>query len=155
VLLCLLVAPADASNEAPIPVEAFYRHPAIDRAELSPSGARLAVLTGVGASRIGLAVFDLQNNASSKVVARFSDADIRYFRWVNAAYLVFSLIDLPAAGDQLIAPGLFSVKADGSEQRQLVNLRRIVASRRVGREPLDWNHRLLSVPAGGGNDVIV
>jgi dipeptidyl aminopeptidase/acylaminoacyl peptidase len=156
-LLCLPAASSRAGDEPLIPVEAFYRHPAIDRAELSPSGARLAVTTAGGGSRISLVVYDLQNGGSSTLAARFGEADIRDFRWVNDDYLVFSLIDLTqGGGDPQIAPGLFSVRADGNGLRELINIRRDrIVGHRIGREPLDWNHRLLSVPAGGGNDVIV
>ena len=155
--LLLSAGRAFAADEALIPVEAFYRHPAIDRAELSPSGARLAVTTSGGGARISLVVYDLQSGGSPTLAARFGEADIGYFRWVNDDYLVFTLSDVSEeGGNWQIAPGLFSVRADGNGLRELINPRgdRIVG-RRSGHEPLDWNHRLLSVPSGGGNEVIV
>jgi len=156
-LLFVSAGRALAADEALIPVEAFYRNPAIDRAELSPSGGRLAVTTSGGGSRISLVVYDLQSGSPPTLAARFGEADIGDFRWVNDDYLVFTLTDaFEAGGNQQIAPGLFSVRADGNGLRELINVRRdFFVSRRGGREPLDWNHRLLSVPAGGGNDVVV
>lgn len=147
---------ADAA-QAPPPVEAFYRHADILEASLSPSGRHLAVMTGQGGDRVGLVVFDVQNLAAVKQAARFPDADIRDFQWVNDDHLVFRIIDLTAGGgDQRVAPGLFSVKSDGSELRQLVRIGRdFVTEHRIRREPLEWNHELLRVPQGGGNDVIV
>ena len=155
VLLCLPAARPRA-DDTPIPVEAFYRYPAIDRAEISPSGGRLAVTTAGGGSRISLVVYDLQNGSSPTLAARFGEADIGEFHWVNDEYLVFSLTDLTEGGDRQIAPGLFSVRADGNGLRELIDPRgdRIVGHR-SGHEPLDWRHILLSVPVGGGNDVIV
>jgi len=156
ILLCLPVTPACAADETPIPVEAFYRHPDIDSAALSPSGARLAVLTGVGAPRVSLAVFDLQDGARSKVVARFSDADIRNFYWVNDRLLVLGLVDLSAGGGEQERRGLWAARADGGGVWQLVNVNReVVIDRESRHEPLDWNHVLLAVPAGGGNEIIV
>ena len=71
--LLLSAGRAFAADEALIPVEAFYRHPAIDRAELSPSGARLAVTTSGGGARISLVVYDLQSGGSPTLAAPSSD----------------------------------------------------------------------------------
>ena len=50
----------------------------------------------------------------------FTDADIGRFQWVNDDWLVFNGVDLEAGGgDQRFAPGLFSVKRDGSELQTL------------------------------------
>ena len=156
------LAPAQPSpvGAQPIPAEVFYRHADISDAELSPSGRWLAVRTGIGGARVGLMTVDLQNKNATLQAARFSDADIHDFHWVNDDRLVFNLVDLQrGGGDQRTAPGLFSVRPDGSELRELIHLfgDRVITDRtkRLGREPLHWDHTLLDVPIGNGNDVIV
>ena len=151
-------APLARAQPAPPPAEAFYRHPDILGAQLSPSGRWLAMSTKLGGGRAELVVFDLQDWGKVTRAVAFNDADIGRFQWVNDDWLVFSGIDLEAGGgDQRFAPGLFSVRRDGSELQTLVRPRRdfITGSRRIGREPLEWNHQLLHVPATGADEVIV
>jgi len=144
--------------QEPIPAEAFYKEPVIERALLSPSGRWLAMTSGFGGTRVGLAVFDLKEWKPLAMAARYGDADIDDFEWVNDEHLVFDVVDRTrGGGDQRWWPGLFSVRRDGSGLYQLVKLDRpfIVGERRTGREPLDPWHRLLHVPRGGGDEVIV
>ncbi|MFT3818476.1 MAG: prolyl oligopeptidase family serine peptidase [Rubrivivax sp.] len=147
-----------ATAAEPLPAEAFFKRPDIERALLSPSGQWLAVGAGRPGGRTALVVFDLQNWGQVRVAAGFSDADIRSFAWVNDERLVFDLIDRESGGgDQPFGAGLFSVKRDGSELRLLVRLRGdwIREARTTRREPLEYNHLLLHVPADGSDDVIV
>lgn len=156
-LLALLPA-ARASEAAPPPPEAFFAAADIDRAVLSPSGRWLAMRTSHLGDRLSLVVFDLRDWGKVKVAARFADADIRGFEWVNDERLVFEIIDLKVGGgDQRYNPALFSVRHDGSELRQLIELRPefFTDRSRVGRGPLPWNHGLLHVPGDGGDEVIV
>ncbi|MBC7942357.1 MAG: hypothetical protein H7Z19_21820, partial [Chitinophagaceae bacterium] len=156
------VAPATASapTAAPLlPVEMFVRRPDLGAARLSPSGRWLAVLAYVDGQRNGLLVLDLRTQGASKVAARFNDTDIGHFQWVGDDRLVFDLIDLEeGSGEPRFAPGLFSVGRDGEGLRQLVRMRASVvvgAARLSERRQLEWNHVLLHVPAGGGDEVIV
>jgi dipeptidyl aminopeptidase/acylaminoacyl peptidase len=147
---------AEEPSPTAIPAEVFYRNADIAEARLCPSGQRLAVTSGIGGNRVGLVVFDLQDLENPKMAARFHDTDIRSFRWVNDDTLVFDIIDLSAgSGDQPHWRSLFSVKADGTQMRQLVRLRRGAFERYAGPKLLEWNHVVLAVPEGGGNDVIV
>ena len=157
VLLALLPG-ARASETAPPPPEAFFAAADIDRAVLSPSGRWLAMRTSQLGGRLSLVVFDLRDWGKVKVAARFADADIRDFEWVNDERLVFEIIDLKVgSGDQRYNAALFSVRHDGSELRQLIELRPefFTDRSRVGRGPLPWNHGLLHVPGDGGDEVIV
>ena len=143
----------------PIPAEAFYRHAEIDSASLSPSGRWLAIKTGLGGERTGIVAIDLAKGGAPQQTVRFGNADVRSFEWVNDGRLVFGLVDEQSGGGaQHFASGLFSVRPDGSELRMLAKVQRLGLSLLggPGREPLEWNHVLLSVPAGGGGeDVIV
>jgi acetyl esterase/lipase len=152
-------APAHASDVPPPPVEAFYAAADIESYALSPSGRRLAVASSAGAARTSLAVFELVDNAEVKVAARYVDIDVDEFEWVNDDRLVYSVTDKTrGGGDQRFASGLFSVRYDGSERRQLVKLHNDYVSRiraAAARDLLEWNHQLLFVPQTGGNEVIV
>ena len=145
------------------PLTHFYRHPDLLDAKLSPSGKRLAVTLNTR-GRLGLGVIELDTGGSANLVARFGDADITRFEWVNDDRMVFSISDNAAgSGSQRFAPGLFSVDVRSGATRLLIRLQRDFVSGAVGprQPPLEWNHSLLAVPDapltadGGGNDVIV
>jgi dipeptidyl aminopeptidase/acylaminoacyl peptidase len=147
-----------AAPSALPPPEVFYNQPEIERARLSPSGRWLAIATGSGAPRVGLAVFDLREWKLLGTPTRFVDADIEEFEWVDDERLVFNVSDRTrGGGDQRWWPGLWVVERDGSAQRQLVKLDREWNSvgTRILREPLDYNHELLAVPRDGSGEVIV
>jgi dipeptidyl aminopeptidase/acylaminoacyl peptidase len=158
-LACTTLLAHASDTPAPVPVEAFYRAADIESYALSPSGKRLAVASSAGAPRTSLAVFDLVNGAEVKVAARYVDIDVDDFRWVNDDLLVYSVTDKTrGGGDQRYASGLFSVRADGTDRRQLVKLHNaFVSSIRAAsaRDLLEWNHQLLFVPQTGGTEVIV
>lgn len=155
--VCAGAAVTAAADEPPVPVEAFYRQADIGDIALSPSGRLLALASGHGGDRIALAVFDLQADSAPRIVARYNDADIASFRWVNDDYLVYTLTDRTlGGGDQRHNEGLFSVKADGTEPRQLIRLLQQHATLRGAvAELLGTEYRLLSVPETGGTEVIV
>ena len=138
------------AHAAPPPTELFFRDADIEDVQLSPSGRLLAVTSAKGLKRVGLAVFDLGSGKISRT-AQFSDGDITQVNWVNDNRLLFGVVDeSDGSGRPNGQPGLFAVNPDGSDMRQLV--------RRMGKPVitdgsnrnerlLDWNHRLLRVPA--------
>lgn len=143
---------------APPPPEVFFSVPDIGSAKLSPSGAWLAVTVGLQGRRLGLAVFDVSGAKPPRVLASFTDIDVGNFYWVNDERLVFDLVDLErGSADALYAPGLFAIERETGETRQLVQMRVAAFGRRVSPGPrvLDVAHRLLQVPVGGGNQIIV
>lgn len=151
-------SPASAPAGAQLPAEMFYRHPDIASAALSPSGRWLAVRTRHGGERLGIMTFHLQDKGKALETVRFADADIRDIYWVNDDRLIFDLVDLEGgSGSQRFAPGLYSVRPDGSELFQLIRSydKGYVSRTRQIREPLNWNHTLLEVPIGNGREVIV
>jgi dipeptidyl aminopeptidase/acylaminoacyl peptidase len=162
VLMCLAAAalpwPVLAQTSAPnnppaaalLPAELFFKPADVLEARLSPSGRRLAITTIVGGARVGLYVWDLAPNGKPTQAARFVDADIASYAWVNDERLVFTLIDLSEGGGRQDAPGLFSVRFDGEQMRQLVMRRGLpfISGPITGRPPLPWHHRLLYVPRG-------
>ena len=151
-------AAAPEAVPAPPSIATFFRNADLQEAKLSPSGHWLAITTAAEAGRVFLAIVDLDGKREAHAVARFSDADIRSFDWVNDERLVFNTIDLEAApADRSFGPGLFSVKRDGSELRTLIRLRYtpVSSEARIGVQPLEADHGLLSVIRDGSDDVIV
>jgi dipeptidyl aminopeptidase/acylaminoacyl peptidase len=157
-------APA-ASAAAPTPdalpaPELFFGPPAFRKARLSPSGRWLAVTVSAGSARNALAVIDLGAQAApGKIINRFSDMDIDDLHWVNDDRLVFDVIDrTEGSGDRRYGPGLFSVRRDGEELRQLVALRDhqiSETSSRIARQLLSPYHYLLGAGNGQGDEVVV
>ena len=145
-----LLISASGAWAAPPPAEVFFKDPDIVEAVLSPSGRQLAITTARGAKRIGLAIVDLGTGKAVRA-AQFSDGDVSRVSWVNDNRLIFGVVDLSdGSGRPNGMPGLIAVNPDGSQMRQLV--------RRMGRpfftdpsgrdaRQLEWNHRLLRVPA--------
>ncbi|MDQ6627874.1 MAG: prolyl oligopeptidase family serine peptidase [Pseudomonadota bacterium] len=150
--------PARASKPSDISPGTFFHHADISRVRLSPSGHWLAAAISGGDDRVRLAVLDMQGATAPVVVAAFSDADINSFDWVNDERLVYNIVDFKSGNrEQDFGPGLYSVKRDGNERRELIYARKhLVQERKVPAvPPLDWNHLLLSIPQTGGNEVIV
>lgn len=159
---CGLAAPAKAADEAAVlPAEAFFRHPDIGDARLSPSGRHLALTSRMKDRRVGLVVLDLQRKGSGKVVAHYSDIDVGRFAWVGEERLVFDTVDVThAAGSQKGGRwgGLIMVAADGSATRELIQkdwAQGVTERERPGHESLNPLHYLMQVPQGGGNEVVI
>ncbi|WP_156392184.1 MULTISPECIES: prolyl oligopeptidase family serine peptidase [unclassified Roseateles] len=144
-LACLGTQHAQA---APPPAEVFFKDPDIGEAVLSPSGRRLAITSAKGTPRAALVVYDLAPGGRGLRAAQFPEADVVNVHWVNDERLVFGVTDFSAgSGRPAGAPGLFTVKTDGSPMRQLVR-RQWKPAINDGRDDrmLDWNHRLVAVP---------
>jgi len=152
-------ADAATSAAAPLPLEPFFQRPAIQHLKLSPSGRQLAFTTGLKRDRVGLVVMTLEGDMPLRWVAAFSDADIGQFQWVNDERLVFSAIDYQEGSgeDYEYAPGLYSVKSDGTGFRPLVRRRGtpFLTDGTVRDTTLPWNHQLLQVLPGKSDEVII
>ncbi|WP_431047686.1 alpha/beta hydrolase family protein [Roseateles sp. L2-2] len=155
-----LAQPAPAP--ATVPYEVFFKDTTLAEARLSPTGKRLAVAApGAEGRRVGLYVFELGAKIEARRVVQFSNDDVGSFQWVNDDKLVFSATDRRiASGTHYQASGLFSVAADGSGVRQLVQREHDAESERQAfGAALPFNHVLLSVPfphpGEPGNRVLV
>lgn len=82
-LLALTSQPAALAGPAPIPVRDFFRTPAATSPRLSPSGHKIALLVPDERGRLTLAVADIATPNRLVGIARFADADIRSFGWIN------------------------------------------------------------------------
>jgi len=156
-LLAATLAPVPAAA-APIAVRDFFRTPAATSPRLSPSGQKIAMLIPGEKGRFTLAVADIAAPTRFVGIARFDDADVRSFGWINDQRLWFDAVDFQSAvGDQLYN-GLFAVDADGSDFVKLI--RRRNDERRLGREASErgllppW-HQLMHVAGDGSDDVFI
>lgn len=146
------------ASPKPIPADAFFRHDEIESAALSPGGRWLAIKTGLGGARYGLVAVDLEKAGTPQSTARFGNADVWNFHWVNDDRLVLSVADRQVTGGlQRLGGGLLSVRPDGSELKLLIKYLwgNLSALATTVREPLNPNHFLLKVPVGGGEHVVI
>lgn len=99
-------------------VEDYLRPPMFRNASLSPDGRHLAVLMPVN-GRMNLATIDLDGR-TPRVLTSFSRFDVVSSHWVGSDRLVFSLgqFDTPV-GESFGGGGLFAIRRDGSESREL------------------------------------
>jgi dipeptidyl aminopeptidase/acylaminoacyl peptidase len=99
-------------------VEDFLRPPLFRNASLSPDGQHLAVLMPVN-GRMNLATIDLDNR-TPRVLTSFSRYDVVAYHWVGSSRLVFTLgqFDTPV-GESFGGGGLFAIRRDGAESREL------------------------------------
>jgi dienelactone hydrolase len=117
------VALAQAAGEGPTaavpPADAFTRLPAMSSVRPSPSGKRLAIVVPCRNGFSCAAVMDLDPLGTPRVVASFSDADVRNLRWVNddrLIYEAFKRMHIVGRG----GGGTFAVNHDGTDERQLI-----------------------------------
>ena len=134
----------------------FFRRPLIASPQLSPDGTRIGMLVTNNEGRTVLAVADTATPQRRIGVARFDDADVRSFRWVNDRRLVFDAIDFQAPLGEQFGAGLYAIDVDGGNFVFLVGRGRGFESQgHVAIRPLRWNHELHSVLSDGSDDVIV
>ena len=134
----------------------FFRTSGFSSPRLSPDGGRLAaIISGGGGEGVKLAVFNLADLKSSKVVASFSDVQIANAQWVNDKRLVFT-VSRPA-GTEGIGPGLWSVDSEGQDLRQLISPEaNFIADSKIQQSRmLAWTWSLRNTLDDGSDDVIV
>lgn len=122
-LICATGAPA-ASAAAPVPIESFFRKPAIAEAAISPSGRLVAVVAANKSEVEQLVVLDAQTLKPLATIG-WKYQDVSNVHWVSERRLVYRLGDLcrvDCASDysqEAGTPGMYAVDADGSDPRQL------------------------------------
>jgi len=155
ILVCSAAATAPALA-APIPLQDFFKLPAAISPRLSPSGNKLALLIPSDNGRFALAVADIATPTKFIGIARFDDADVNNFGWINDGRLWFDATDhQSAAGDQ-IANGLFAVNVDGSAFAKLIERQYERRAGAVDRGVLPANrNRFVEAATDGSDDVII
>jgi dipeptidyl aminopeptidase/acylaminoacyl peptidase len=146
------------AQAALIPVEDFFRKPVLSRPQLSPSGDRVGMLMPGPDGRMVLAVADVRTPQRRVGIARFDDADIGGFAWVNDKRLVFTAIDLQSPLAEQWGGGLYAVDVDGNEFMHLIARSYFISEGVFGgvaNRPLRSDHVLRSVLPGQGDDVLI
>ncbi|MDQ2762861.1 MAG: prolyl oligopeptidase family serine peptidase [Pseudomonadota bacterium] len=142
-LLACVLLPARAATVAPPPLEVFFSKAKLQSARISPSGQWLAITAAAGTGRLALAVVDTEGKQAPQITASFSNADVVSFEWVNDDRLVFTVQNLLVGVGEEKFGGIYSIKRDGTQQRQLARGLRYHAE------------RVLSIPKGGGDTVLI
>ena len=151
-----LITLALPSAAAPIPLQDFFRLPAATAPVLSPNGQKLALLIPSDNGRFSLAVADVANPTRFVGIARFDDADIGSFGWINDGRLWFDATDHQSAVADQIFGGLFAVNADGSAFATLIERQYVRRSGKVNRGVLtSERHRFLQALNDGSDDVLI
>ena len=147
---------AQAADAAVIPVADFFRRPLMSSPVLSPDGKHIAMLMQGPEERTVLAVADIATPTKRVGVARFDDADVRSFQWVNDHRLVFDAMDFQSPlGEQFYA-GLYAVDVDGGKFLWLVGRGFDQESEgHIAIRPLRFNHVLFKTLRDGSPEVIV
>lgn len=150
------VSPAWAQPVATIPVESFFRNPALSSPTLSPNGKQIAMAVPTQSGRMGLAVASVENPEKRVGIAQFEDADVRMVQWVNDQRLVFDLVDRNAELGKQLGSGLYAVNADGSAFEWLIE--RTGNYRVTGtpvKRPLVARNQFVRVLGDGSDDVLI
>jgi dipeptidyl aminopeptidase/acylaminoacyl peptidase len=120
----ICAAPAHAAAAAPVPIEAFFRHPAIAEAAISPSGRLVAMVAANKDDIEQLVVLDAQTRKPVSAIG-WKYQDVSNVHWVSERRLVYQLTDycrVDCASDYSLeagAPGWYAVDVDGSNPRKL------------------------------------
>jgi dipeptidyl aminopeptidase/acylaminoacyl peptidase len=147
-------APAAGAPSA-ISVKDFFRLPAAKSPRLSPSGKKIAMLIPTDKGRFALAIADIDTPTRFVGIARFDDADINQFGWLNDGRLWFNAYDHQAPTDDQLGGGLFAVNADGTEYLKLIERK---SERRLGgdeRGVLKANRNAFLRSAGDYSDDVI
>ena len=154
--------PATAATTAasPPPIADFFRDPQVRRPKLSPDGRAVAMIVSNSESeRSALAVIEPDQGNRITLVASFTDSDIAFFDWVGSDRLVYtSGKDEAGRRRDGNSAGLWTVKRDGSERRQLILTRYAQESRlesRIITRALPFEWFLYDVPDDDSGEVIV
>lgn len=140
VAACALLAgcPGVFAADAPIPIQAFARIPAIARPALSPDGKRVVVISGVQDVRVAL-VLELGTGKPQPIVTSLLNKfDLTWCDWASDTRILCGLRGFDSdLGHPFPVTRLVGVNADGTQQKVLVQNSRARLSQYQD-EILDW-----------------
>src|SRR4051812_839028 len=114
-IACTLAASAALAQTpapAPMPVEQFFKKPAMTGASISPDGRHVVMRLLSPDGRNMLTVVNAETR-EQKVVANFRNADVENFYWLSDKRLGYTVINVDHGGD-IGKPGLYAVDHDGT-----------------------------------------
>jgi acetyl esterase/lipase len=161
-------SPASAQNLANqlTPAADFFKLPGFVNASLSPQGKFLAFTANSGNGRLALFVMEVKTAGDSakrniRLLVSVPGSDVLQARWLNEERILFQLgeLDEASGSDYERGNGLFVIKTDGTESKQLIERKWVfLTDGRNARGPLSPDHVLLHVPikaqaAGAVSDI--
>jgi hypothetical protein len=165
--VCFAQSPVSSDPQL-TPAADFFKLPSFVGASISPQGKLLAFTATASNGRLALFVMDIQSAGTQsqrniRQLVSAPDSDVLDVRWLNEERLVFKFgeLDLASGLDYEQGSGLFVIKSDGTEAKQLIERRGLFATGARGpRAPLRADHGLLTIPysndaSNGGNQIIV
>ena len=111
------------SLAAPPTIEEFQRPPAFSGPVLSPDGRHVAAIVNPDGKTTALAVIDTDKPAEATPLKAFGQADIRSVFWIDNERLAFTVRPRVDGEGWWIAPGLWTIRRDGSDYKQWVDPR--------------------------------
>lgn len=122
---------ATATNAMPplIPVETFMRRAEYGAMSLSPKGDRLAA-TVPFKGRDNLVIVDLEKKTRN-IITSFEKDDVIDFRWINNDRIFLRVADGRDALGRVTYRGTYAIDVDGSNYRELTNLRGLAPLRTI------------------------
>lgn len=111
---------AHAAGSAPLPPEAFFKHPSVLSVKLSPSGRHVAMTALKDDKRVMLLVVDLESKEPARSLVYYAKQDVVDFGWVNNDRLYFRLGQIEPAKSATHLPGLFAVDVQGKQIVELI-----------------------------------
>lgn len=134
-----------------MPVESFFRTPAISQAVVSPAGTHVAFAIAGPKGQTALAVVELTQPKRIRGIAGIEGSGVASIQWVNNDRLVFTELDRQIGGAQNTDYRLLAIDIDGSDFRRLIG----TAKSSVHDKSLPPRNRLGSVIRDGSSDVLL
>ncbi|MBV8035173.1 alpha/beta fold hydrolase [Roseateles sp.] len=161
--LLALLSSFVASAQAPrLPIEAFVQPPMFSEPRMSPDLSKIAVLVNRPGERTQLAMVDLSDNNSTRMVAAVSTRDVVSAHWMTPTRLVFHVGQTNQLRDEPITNGLWLLDVPSGEVRQLIDDqfnqrpgRSDSPIKREGDRLLPWEWSVVRVLDDGSEDVMV
>lgn len=153
------VAQTSATAPGKPSIADLFRDPQMRNPVLSPDGKFIATVVRGKDEKGVLAVVEIDNPKNVKVIAGFADAGIGTYAWVTDERLVYSAGSTEEGNErQLHGGGLWSIKRDGSDERQLIQPKwgqQDDTGTRIANRSLDPSWQLFFIPRDGSNDVLI
>jgi dipeptidyl aminopeptidase/acylaminoacyl peptidase len=161
--LLALMSSALAWGQAPrLPIETFMRPPMFTGPQLSPDLSQVAVLVNRPGERTQLALLNLNDDSSTRLVAAVSKRDVIDVRWLSPTRLVFHVGQSNQLRDEPISDGLWLLDVPSGDVKPLIddqfnqNPERLGSRIKSGVDRiLPWEWRVVRVLDDGSEEVMV
>ena len=160
--LALLYAPLAHAQAPRLPIEAFMQPPMFSGPQLSPDLSKVAVLVNRPGERTQLALVDLDDKSSTKIVAAISKRDVINARWLTPTRLVFHVGQTNQLRDEPITNGLWLLDVLSGDVKPLIDDQFNQNPERLGTRikaevdrVLPWEWSVVRVLDDGSEDVMV